>query len=196
MERTLVLIKPDGVKRGLIGEIISRFEKTGLKIIGLKMVQPTKEQALNFYPSDNDWLINVANKSLKVYKELGIDPKKDFGTEDPIIIGKIIKEWLAEFLASGPCVAIVIEGNRAIEVVRKIVGATRPYESAPGTIRGDYSTDSPELANLRRRPLRNLVHASDSKETAEREIKFWFSDNELYVYKRADEEIIYGFRST
>jgi nucleoside diphosphate kinase (EC 2.7.4.6) len=192
MERTFVLLKPDAVQRGLIGEIISRFERTGLKIVALKMIRPTKEQAMNFYPSDEEWLTSVANKSLTVYKQLGIDPKKDFGTTDPIEIGKIIKEWLAEFIASGPCVAMVIEGNRAIEVVRKIVGATRPYEAQPGTIRGDYSTDSPELANILKRPLRNLVHASDSKEVAEKEIKFWFKDDEIIKYKRADENIIYG----
>jgi nucleoside-diphosphate kinase len=192
MERTFVLIKPDAVQRGLIGEIISRFEKTGLKVVALKMVKPTKEQALKFYPSDEQWLISVANKSLTVYKQLGLDPKKDFGTDDPVEIGKIIKDWLADFLASGPCVAIVIEGNRAVEVVRKIVGATRPYEAEPGTIRGDFSTDSPELANILKRPLRNLVHASDSKEVAEKEIKFWFNDNEIINYKRADEGIIYG----
>jgi nucleoside-diphosphate kinase len=192
MERTFVLIKPDAVQRGLIGEIISRFEKTGLKVVALKMVKPTKEQALKFYPSDEQWLISVANKSLTVYKQLGLDPKKDFATDDPVEIGKIIKDWLADFLASGPCVAMVIEGNRAVEVVRKIVGATRPYEAEPGTIRGDFSTDSPELANILKRPLRNLVHAADSKEVAEKEIKFWFNDNEIINYKRADEGIIYG----
>jgi nucleoside-diphosphate kinase len=192
MERTFVLIKPDAVQRGLIGEIISRFEKTGLKVVALKMVKPTKEQALKFYPSDEQWLISVANKSLTVYKQLGLDPKKDFATDDPVEIGKIIKDWLADFLASGPCVAMVIEGNRAVEVVRKIVGATRPYEAEPGTIRGDFSTDSPELANILKRPLRNLVHAADSKEVAEKEIKFWFNDNEIISYKRADEGIIYG----
>ncbi|SRR5579875_1029383 len=192
MERTFVMIKPDGVQRGLVGEIISRFERTGLKVVALKMVRPSKEQAMKFYPSDEEWLKTVANKSLSVYKQLNLDPKKDFGTDDPIEIGKKIKEWLAEFLASGPCVAIVIEGNRAIEVVRKIVGATRPYEAQPGTIRGDFSTDSPELANIMKRPLRNLIHASDSKEVAEREIKFWFNENEIYNYKRADENIIYG----
>jgi nucleoside-diphosphate kinase len=192
MERTFVLIKPDAVQRGLIGEIIARIERTGLKVVALKMVKPTKEQALKFYPSDEQWLISVANKSLTVYKQLGLDPKKDFGTDDPVEIGKIIKDWLADFLASGPCVAMVIEGNRAVEVVRKIVGATRPYEAEPGTIRGDFSTDSPELANILKRPLRNLVHAADSKEVAEKEIKFWFNDNEIISYKRADEGIIYG----
>jgi nucleoside-diphosphate kinase len=192
MERTFVLIKPDAVQRGLIGEIIARIERTGLKVAALKMVKPTKEQALKFYPSDEQWLISVANKSLTVYKQLGLDPRKDFGTDDPVEIGKIIKDWLADFLASGPCVAMVIEGNRAVEVVRKIVGATRPYEAEPGTIRGDFSTDSPELANILKRPLRNLVHAADSKEVAEKEIKFWFNDNEIISYKRADEGIIYG----
>jgi len=192
MERTFVMIKPDGVKRGLIGEIIRRFERAGLKVVALKMVWPTKEQAMNFYPSDREWLINVAEKSLSIYRQLGIDPKRDFGTDNPVFIGSKIKEWLAEFLASGPCVAMVVEGNRAIYAVRKIIGSTRPFDASPGTIRGDFSTDSPELANLLKRPLRNLVHASDSPETADFEIKFWFKDEEIYNYKRVDEEIIYG----
>ena len=192
MERTFVMIKPDGVARGLIGEIIKRIERTGLKIVGLKMVWPTKEQAMRFYPSSEEWLRSVAEKSLSIYRSLGIDPKKDFGTDDPLKIGMTIKDWLASFLASGPCVAMVVEGNRAIQVVRKIVGATRPFDAAPGTIRGDFSTDSPELANTLKRPLRNLVHASDSPETAEFEIGFWFSKEEIYSYRRADENIIYG----
>ncbi len=186
------MIKPDGVKRGLIGEIIRRIERTGLKVVALKMVWPTKEQAMKFYPSDEGWLRSVAEKSLSVYRQLGIDPARDFGTDDPVAIGRRIKEWLADFLASGPCVAMVVEGNRAIYVVRKIVGATRPFDAEPGTIRGDFSTDSPELANLLKRPLRNLVHASDSPETAEFEINFWFSKDEIYSYRRADEGIIYG----
>ncbi|MFB6469859.1 MAG: nucleoside-diphosphate kinase [Vulcanisaeta sp. AZ3] len=182
VERTLVIIKPDAVKRGLIGEIISRFERVGLRIVAMKMIRLSKEEAAKFYPNDESWLRSVGSKSLKSYAELGKDPKVDLGTDDPVEIGKIIRGWLADYLSMGPVVAMVLEGNRAVEVVRKIVGATTPYSANPGTIRGDFSTDSPELANLEKRALFNLVHASDSPKEAEREIRFFFREDEFVNY--------------
>ncbi len=178
----MVIIKPDAVRRGLIGEIISRFERVGLRIVAMKMIRLSKEEAAKFYPSSEEWLRSVGNKSLKSYAELGKDPKADLGTDDPVEIGKIIRGWLADYLSMGPIVVMVLEGNRAVEVVRKIVGATTPYSSPPGTIRGDYSVDSPELANLEKRALFNLVHASDSPREAEREIRFFFRDDEFVTY--------------
>ncbi|BDR93518.1 nucleoside-diphosphate kinase [Vulcanisaeta souniana] len=182
IERTLVIVKPDAVKKGLIGEVISRFERAGLRIIAMKMIRLSKEEAAKFYPSDENWLRSVGGKTLKSYSEIGKDPKIDLGTDDPVEIGKIIRGWLADYLSMGPIVVMVLEGNRAVEVVRKIIGSTTPYSSPPGTIRGDYSVDSPDLANIEKRALFNLVHASDSPREAEREIKFFFRENEFINY--------------
>jgi len=176
IERTLVIIKPDAVERGLVGEIIGRFERAGLRVRAMKMVRLSEEDALRFYPNDDSWLRSVGNKSLKSYAEIGRDPRIDLGTTDPLEVGKIVRMWLAKYLSSGPVVVMVLEGNRVVEVVRKIVGSTTPYNSPPGTIRGDYSCDSPDLANHERRAVRNLVHASDSVEEARREIRFFFGD--------------------
>ncbi|MGC8605963.1 MAG: nucleoside-diphosphate kinase [Vulcanisaeta sp.] len=182
IERTLVIVKPDAVKKGLIGEIINRFERAGLRIIAMKMIRLSKEEAAKFYPSDENWLRSVGSKSLKSYSEIGKDPKVDLGTDDPVEIGKIIRGWLADYLSMGPIVVMALEGNRAVEVIRKIVGSTTPYSSPPGTIRGDYSVDSPDLANLEKRALFNLVHASDSPKEAEREIRFFFREDEFVDY--------------
>ncbi len=180
IEKTLVIIKPDAIERKLVGEIIKRFEQVGLEIVAMKMVKLTKEQAMKFYPSDEEWLKNVGKKSYDTYVKLGLDIKKEFGTDNLLEIGKKIKEWLAEFMSSNKIIAIVLKGNNAIEVVRKIVGSTKPIEALPGTIRGDFSCDSPDLANYEKRAIKNLVHASDSKETAEREIKFFFNESEIF----------------
>ncbi len=122
----------------MIGEIISRFERAGLRIIAMKMIRLSKEEAARFYPSDENWLRSVGSKTLKSYSEVGKDPKVDLGTDDPVEIGKIIRGgWLADYLSMGPIVVMVLEGNRAVEVVRKIIGSTTPYSSPPGTIRGE-----------------------------------------------------------
>jgi nucleoside-diphosphate kinase len=176
LERTLVILKPDAVERGLVGEIISRFERVGLRIRAMKMVRLSREEAMRFYPSDEEWLRSVGNKSLRAYAEIGKNPRVDLGTADPLEVGRIIKGWLADYLYSVPILVMVIEGNRAVEVVRKIVGSTTPYNSPPGTIRGDYSCDSPDLANHEHRALRNLVHASDNVDEARREILFFFGE--------------------
>lgn len=183
------MIKPDGVKRGLIGEIIKRFEQAGLKIVGLKMYHMTKEEADRFYPSDDEWFVNVGNKTINSYKELGLSVKEEFGTEDPKEIGKVIKTWLTSFVSSGPVVLMVLEGNHAIRKVRSMIGSTIPINANPGTIRGDFSSDSADLANLQKRAIMNVVHASDSPKSAEYEINFWFDEKELYEYRKVDETL-------
>ena len=191
IQRTLVILKPDIVKRGLIGEIINRFEKAGLKIVALKMLWMTREQAELFYPSSEEWYISVGMKTITRYKEIGLDPKREFGTEDPLYIGKRVKEWLVDFIASGPVVAMVLEGVNAVEVVRKLVGPTEPAKAPPGTIRGDYSHMSIAYANWNKIALRNVVHASENEEEARREINIIFKSSEIYEYKRNIEEVIY-----
>lgn len=186
------MVKPDGVQRGLVGEVIARFEKAGLKLVGLKMVHPTKEMVENHYPSTEKWFTIVGEKTLTSYKELGLDPKEHLGTDKAGEIGRIVKGWLCDFISSSPVVCMVWEGNHAIQNVRRLVGNTLPIKANPGTIRGDFTCDSPDLANMKRRPIRNIVHASGDPEEARHEITLWFTDKELYTYKRADEEIMFG----
>jgi nucleoside-diphosphate kinase len=191
-EQTFVMIKPDGVLRSLVGLVISRFEAAGLKVVGLKMVHPTREIVEKHYPSTEEWFRTVGQKTLKSYAEYRLDPMKDIGTTSDLEIGKIVKHWLVGYISSSAVVVMVIEGNHAIDAVRKIVGHTLPLFASPGTIRGDYSVDSPDLANVKKRPVRNIIHASGSKEEAEHEIKLWFSEKEIFNYKRADEEAMFG----
>lgn len=174
MERTFVMLKPDCVERGLCGEVISRFERAGLKIVKMKMVVPEKALVNRHYPSDGKWLSNVGNKTLEGFRTYGLNPKKELGTDDALAIGKTVKGWLVDFICSGPVVAIVLEGNHAVDAVRKIVGATLPLSAVPGTIRGDYSIDSPEASNREKRPVKNLVHASGTVDEANFEIGLWF----------------------
>jgi len=172
-------------------EIISRFERAGLKIVGLKMIKLTREQAEKFYYADEKWLESVGNKTITRYKEVGLDPVKEFGTDDPKKIGSIIRGWLIDFITSSPVVAIVLEGVNCVEVVRKLVGPTEPLKAPPGTIRGDYAHVSIAYANWNKIVLRNVVHASETEKDAEREISIIFGPEEIYNYERNIEEVIY-----
>lgn len=191
MEKTLVVLKPDAILRGVGSEILSRFEKAGLKLIGAKMVNVSKELAEKHYPSDrHEWIEQIGHKTLANYKKLEADVKKLLGTDDPKEIGKMARVWLLEYITSGPVLAVVFEGPHAVDLVRKIVGHTLPLDSAPGTIRGDYSYDSSLLANTAKRAIKNLVHASGSLDEADYEIPLWFEPSELVKYKRVDEDVI------
>lgn len=185
-EKTLVLIKPDGVQRGLVGEILRRFELTGLKIIGLKMAYATKELAGKHYADDEQWLKSVGEKALKAAVERGEKVK-----ETPLEIGKRIRYQLLDYISMSPVVAIVIEGHNSVATVRKIVGPTSPEHAAPGTIRGDFAHETYVMADQKARPIQNLIHASGSASEAEREIKVWFTPKELHAYTRVDEALIY-----
>lgn len=191
MERTVVLIKPDGVKRGLIGEILSRFEKAGFKIVGLKMVWSDLEIVEKHYPKDKEYLANLGRKSLENYEKYGKDPEEELGTKDPVEIGRQVRSWFVDYLTSGPVVAVLLEGNHAVDQVKTMVGATLPNLAAPGTIRGDYSTDSAILANAKKRPVKNVIHASGSPEEAKFEEELWFRKEDIQVYKRADEDVMF-----
>jgi nucleoside-diphosphate kinase len=183
MERTLVLLKPDAVKRRLVGEIINRFEKAGLKLVATRMVRPDLELAHKHYPVERrEFIEGMGNKTVESYQEEGKDPVADFGSQDPHAIGLQLQGWLVDFLISGPVIAVVLEGPDAIAQVRNIAGHTIPAKAEQGTIRGDYSKDSAILANAEKRPLKNLVHASGDKQEAEFEIGLWFSENELHSY--------------
>ncbi len=181
-ERTLVLLKPDAVKRHVCGKIISRFEDTGLKIVGMKMIWASEELTKKHYPLDEQWAKNVFEKTKSAYEKDG----KKFKHKTHIEFGKTIQKWNADFLKEGPVIALVLECPHAIELARKIVGSTEPRSSPPGTIRGDFaSVESYSVADSKSRVLRNLVHASDSTANAEREIKIWFKPEELHEHKTA-----------
>lgn len=187
-EHTLVLVKPDGVQRGLIGDILTRFEKKGLKIIALKMVWPTRELAKEHYSQPKDDMIALGNKTIAAYAERNEKPPFD----DPIEIAKNIQGKLVDYLSTGPVVAMVIDGAHAIQHVRKIRGATNPLAADVGTIVADLTIDSYFVSDAADRSIRNLVHASGSVEEAKREIKLWFKPEELYEYNLAIENILYN----
>lgn len=184
IEKTLVIIKPDALQRGLMGDIISRFEKVGLKVVGAKMLVVPKDLANKHYPLEREeFIVGMGEKTLQNYKDQGLDPIKEIGSDDAKEIGIKVQNWLVEFITSAPVFAFVLEGPHSIEVVRKITGFTLPSQANPGTIRGDYSFDSSAYANTSNRPIRNLVHASGDRKEAEFEVNLWFSKDELFDYK-------------
>jgi nucleoside-diphosphate kinase len=190
-EKTLILVKPDGVKRGLTGEIIRRIELRGFKVIGLGMALPDREKMAGHYDGTDAYLANLAQKTKSTYEKYGIDVKKELGTEDDLVIGKMVLDWLIDFMTSGPIVKMAVQGVHVVEGMRKLCGNTMPALAEMGTIRGDFSTDSAACANRDHRSVRNLVHASGTVEEAEKELAYWFSDEELHEYKRAEEDIMY-----
>lgn len=186
-EKTLVLVKPDGVQRGLIGESIKRYEQSGLKLVAIKMAIPSKEIALAHYSVDPEWAFKTGTKSIEAWKAKGLTPP----TEDPIELAEGVRQQLVTFLNSGPVVAMVWQGMNAIGVIRKITGGTEPLTSVPGTIRGDYTIDSYRAADTDKRAVRNIIHASGSVEEAEKEMAIWFKPEEVLSYRLASETIIY-----
>jgi len=186
-ERTLVLIKPEGIQRGLIGEVIHRYERTGLKLVGLKFLVPTKELVEKHYLSDPNWKTKTGEKSILAYKEKGLEPSET----DPEKMGQRVLENLKKYLTCGPVVAMVWQGMNAVKIVRKITGGTEPLTSDVGTIRGDLTIDSYQVADLDNRAVRNLIHSSGSVEEAQREISLWFKPEELINYRLINESILY-----
>lgn len=185
-ERTLVIIKPDGVQRGLIGEIIHRLERTGLKFVAFKMFVPSEEQCWSHYNKNDEWFEKKGQNTVKNREASGLPIEKP-----AIEYGKDIVRALVKFMSSGPVVSMVLEGNQAVGIVKKITGGTEPLTSDVGTIRGDLTVDSYDLAVGDDRAVRNLIHCSDQPNEAEREIKIWFKDEELISYKLFNESVLY-----
>jgi nucleoside-diphosphate kinase len=183
-EKTYVMIKPDGVRKGLIGEIIKRFERRDLKIVALEMSQPLYDQMDNHYPKKEEWITRLGEKTKTTYEKYGYDLIEDFGTNDTSKIGPEVRKWVIDFMMSAPVVKMIVQGVHAVDVVRKIAGDTMPYKADMGTIRGDFSIDSPALANKEKRAVMNIVHCSETPEEAEHEIKHWFGDAIIHNYKR------------
>ncbi|MBM2820547.1 MAG: ndk [Candidatus Berkelbacteria bacterium] len=190
-EITVVLIKPDGVKRGLTGDITSRIEQRGLKIIALGMVEPTRPLIDDHYPKNKEWINRLGEKTMSTYSKYNIDPEEQLGTSDTLKIGTMVREWLLDFMTSGPLVKMVVKGIHAIDMVRKLAGHTLPNMADMGTIRGDYSVDSPASANRDNRAVHNIIHASETPEEAAKEIDLWFKKEEIHDYKRSDEDIMF-----
>ena len=181
-ELTFLMIKPDSVQRGLIGEILQRIERAGLKIIGLKMVYATRQEVDTFYPQDEKWIARLGEKTLATYQKYDYDPVKELGTNKPEEIGQVVREWLLDYMTSGPVVPMVIKGIHAVDKVRRLAGDTMPVNAGFGTIRGDFSADSAAAANRDKRAVFNLIHASETREEAKKEIKHWFNEDELGDY--------------
>ncbi|NCU39397.1 nucleoside-diphosphate kinase [Candidatus Falkowbacteria bacterium] len=185
-ERTLVILKPDSVQRGLIGEIIKRIESTGLKMVGLKMIIAQEDQCWQHYNKDEAWFLSKGEKVVENRKEAGLPIEKETIEYGRDIIGALVK-----FMTCSPVVPMVFEGNQAVGIVKKLVGSTEPLSSDGGTIRGDYTIDSFGLANFDGRAVRNLIHCSDQVDEAKREISIWFDEKELLHYSLINEKILY-----
>lgn len=190
-QQTLALVKPDGVMRGLTGEVLRRIERRGLKIVALKMVQVDRAHLEKHFPTDPEWVARLGDKGLKTFAEYNLDPVEHMGSNDREVVGKMVKETLFDYMVSGPIVAIVVEGMHAIDMVRKLAGHTLPVFAEMGTIRGDFSVDSPSIANTEKRAIHNIMHASETPEEAENEVSLWFKPEEIHSYKRAEEDIMF-----
>ena len=186
-ERTLVIIKPDGIQRTLIGEIVKRYEQSGLKLVGLKMIVPTVEMIEKHYLIDPEWRVKTGLKTIESYKKKGKKPP----SEDPLEVTEVILNNLKKYMTKGPTVAMVWQGMHAVGIVRKITGGTEPLTSDMGTIRGDYTIDSYEVSDIDGRAVRNLLHASGSTEDAEKEISLWFHPKEIVDYRLINEAMLY-----
>lgn len=193
-EQTFCMIKPDGVMRGLIGEIIHRIEKSGLKVVGMKMLVPTEEMIRAHYPaSDEAWVNRLGQKGLSGFENLpDADPKEILGTDDAEQLGKEVVEALVNYMQSGPVVAMVVEGIQAVDMVRKLAGHTLPYKADVGTIRGDFSVDSPSVANTEKRSIHNLFHASETPAEAKNEIALWFGEDKIHDYDLGNDQVMYA----
>ncbi len=193
IQKSFVMIKPDGVKRSLVGEIVRRFEQVGLKLIYARLFLATREQAKNNYPGTKEWLVGMGEKTISGYGGDIERVKNDMGTADRLELGEIIYSKLVNYLTSGPMLAMVWEGNHAIDVVKKVVGATRPLEADLGSIRGDFGFDSPQLAvKSGRIAFENLIHRSDSEEESKREMENWFGKKIKYMEYLRTDHVGYG----
>jgi nucleoside-diphosphate kinase len=185
-ERTFVILKPDTIQRGLTGEVISRFERVGLKITGMKMIMAQEDLCWKHYNKDDEWFQKKGEITIADRKENDMPVEKE-----AIEYGKDIIRVLINYIIASPVVIMVIEGNAATTVVKKLVGGTEPTTADIGTIRGDLAIDSYQIANVDERGVRNLVHCSDNPEEAEHEISLWFNEDELISYRLVSEAMLY-----
>lgn len=185
-------MKPDAVKRGIVGEILHRFERAGLKLIGSKMLVADRSISEKHYFKDETWQRKVGALNIEDCAKYGLDVREIFGTNDALEIGKVVNGWLFDLFDLGPVLAFVLEGPNAVEKVRALVGPTSPVAAPAGTIRGDYGLDSPFTSLKRKRAILNLIHSSGAVDEAEQEIALWFKKEELVDYAR-DHECVYSY---
>lgn len=185
-ERTFVIVKPDGVQRSLIGDIVGRFERAGLKVVGMKMAILPEEKLWKHYDKDEEWFLKKGTKIAEDRAAAGMAADKE-----PIEYGKDIIRALVKYMTAGPVVMMAIEGNQAVAVVKKLVGGTEPATSDVGTIRGDLTTDSYAITAVDDRAVRNLIHCSDEVENANKELAMWFTPEDLISYTHVQEKILY-----
>lgn len=189
-ERTFVILKPDAVQRGLVGEIIKRFERIGLKIVGLKMHMLDEKVLWDHYQKDDAWYLKKGTNIVANKQSLGMTVDKE-----PIEYGKDIIRAVVNYMKAGPAVSLVIEGNGAQGVVKRLVGGTEPATADTGTIRGDYALDTYYLCDVDgSRGMRNLIHCtdpSDGEGAYEREVNLWFTKEEIINYRLVSEAMLY-----
>jgi nucleoside-diphosphate kinase len=185
-ERSLVLIKPDAVARHLVGEILTRFERKGLKIAAIKLLWPTLEMAGDHYEVTEDWLKSSGERTYNGYLEKGVTPPAE-----PRDLALNTRRKLMDALTAGPVVAMVLEGAHVIELVRKMRGNTSPLFAEVGTIGFDYSLESYELSDAGDWAIKNIIHGSDSFESAAREMAIWFRPDEIVNYETIVTEMAY-----
>ncbi len=185
-ERCFVMLKPDAVQRSLMGEIISRFERIGLKITAIKFFVADEQRVWDHYAKDDVWFAEKGQNVVDARKKAGLPIEKEIPE-----YGKDIIQQNVDYVTSGPVMALVIEGNSAVAIVKKLVGGTEPATSDVGTIRGDFVVDSYDLAGADERAVRNLLHCSDIPEEAEREIKLWMNEDDVINYRLVQEQILY-----
>ncbi len=184
IERTLIIIKPDALKRGLVGRIIKTFENVGLKLMAAKMLKPSADVIKNHYPGTPEWIREMGEKTLTSFKQLGNNVMETFKTEDPNKLGQFVYVRLIKYWMEGPIIVMVWQGPNAITVARKLRGHTIPALATPGTLHAQFSFDSSPLSASQDRVVKTFVHASGSIEEAEREIKYWFGNQKFKNYER------------
>lgn len=185
-ERTFIILKPDAIQRGLVGEIVKRIEVKGFKIVGMKMLESKETQIFEHYNKDDVWFEKKGTATVENMQKLGMEV-----TKPAIEYGRDIIRALAIYMRANPVIAIAVEGDNVVGVVRKMVGDTQPLTADVGTIRGDFSNDSYEHANIGARAVRNVIHCSENVEDANRELAIWFNQNELFNYTLATEKLAY-----
>lgn len=187
IQRSLVILKPDAIQRGIVGELLTRFERKGLKMVAMKIVQPTAEMARKHYDKDDAWCEEIGGFIRNTFKEQSLD----FTWESDLEAGREALQTLIDYLSCGPVVVMVLEGGLAIKHIRSMVGFRDPIDADMGTIRADYTIESAYMANTLGRSVRNMVHASGAPDEAETEINLWFKPEELCDYELAIEKVLY-----